>query len=111
MLVEHKENHAQMDARVSQLEQETTDHHRALLKIQVHEIWLVPTVIGLAAVLGGLLFWFGTKIMRQKKDKDDKDKADKNSRKHARAWRVAPEVFEGYGTPYSNDGDGDYISH
>ena len=109
--VEHQENQAQMDERVVQIEEKTAEHHETLQKVQAHGNWIVPTVIGVAIVVGaGGLIWLGSKIFGKKKGDDEKEQEGKNGREHARAWTVAPEVSGGYGGVYSNDEDGEYYS-
>jgi hypothetical protein len=89
---EHKENHAQLDARVGQIEQKTAEHHETLQNVQGHGNWIVPTVIGLAVVVGfGGLIWLGSKIFGKKKGNETETDGE-SGREHARGWRVAPEV-------------------
>jgi hypothetical protein len=109
--VEHQENQAQMDERVVQIEKKAAEHHETLQKVQAHGNWIVPTVIGLAIVVGaGSLIWLGSKIFGKKKGDDEKEQEGKNGREHARAWTVAPEVSGGYGGVSSQDEDGEYYS-
>ena len=109
--VEHQENQAQMDERVVQIEAKAAEHHETLQKVQVHGNWILPTVIGLAIVVGaGGLIWLGSKIFGKKKGDEEKEQEGKNGREHARAWTVAPEVSGGYGGVYSKDEDGEYYS-
>jgi hypothetical protein len=109
--VEHQENQAQMDERVVQIEEKTAEHHETLQKVQGHGNWIVPTVIGLAIVVGaGGLIWLGSRIFGKKKGDDEKEQEGKNGREHARAWTVAPEVSGGYGGVSSNDENGEYYS-
>jgi len=110
--VELNEKQAQLDARVGQVEQMTTEHHETLQKVEAQGNWIQPTFIGLAVAVGiGGLLWFGSKVFGKKKgDDDEKEKGDKNGREHARAWKVAPEVSGEYGGMFSNNEDADSYS-